>query len=218
MLGARGVAEAIKDQLLARMPDETDRIAGDLDVPVPPVVVGSDPHVVELDAQVRLFASTQLLTDDVGIDDWPFLMVVPTRMSGQKRVDVTADGYPVYQRTYRIRVWTFARGDGVHFVAAVRDRVMLVAAETLLRWQTFGSDERSMRVLENDWTEEYSDVGPDPNLGTTVAAGYIDFAVEVTEVLTAVPILPALPLDAPDPDGRPVDLDTRPLPPHPALD
>lgn len=203
MNGAQGVAVAIDAFLIANVQAEMDRLAVELGPPVP----DADPSVPQLDAVPRLFAPHQLAVDDVGIDDWPFVVTVVTRMQRQRRIDVFDDGSIAYERDYPCRVFGWARGDGFGFTAAVRDRLTLGIVTTLLRDQRFGVD--WLRLEEASLQEFYSDVGDDTTLAATIAASRIEFTVCAAELLT--PTRP--PLGVVDETV----LTTRPLANHPAL-
>lgn len=206
MRGPDGVAAAIAAHLVTRLPGEVDRLAGELGVVTTDPL---NPDVPDLDAMPRIVATAPIPTGDVGIADWPFVVVLVRRMRKQLRVDVAATGAVVYEREYPVRVFGWARGDGYHITRAVRDRLVLALVETMLRWQSFGTD-GEMRVREDTLTEEYSDVGVDEDLGATVAAGYLEVVVVATETLTPA-VAPVGVVDVATPD-------TQHLPPHPALD
>lgn len=219
MLGPREVATAIADVLSAHLPAEVDRLAVELGVAVPALPdqagegAGGDSTAgvdgaLELDAQPRLVAATQLSALDVGYDDWPFVLVVPQNLRSLRRVQVTDSGQYVYVARYPVRIFTWARGDGYHFTAAVRDRLILAVRETLLRRQHLEDAGHALELDETTWSESYSDVGVDDVLKATVAAAYADTEWVVSSLLTPL----AGPL------GQVDTLDTRgQVLPHPAL-
>ena len=206
MLGPREVASAISDVLVAHLPAEVDRLAAAIGPVVPDSPdLGANP---DLDAKPRLIAATQLSALDVGYDDWPFVLVVPQNLRSLRRVQVTDDGNYVYVARYPVRIFTWARGDGYHFTAAVRDRLILAVRETLLRRQHLEDAGHALELDETSWSESYSDVGVDDVLKATVAAAYADTEWVVSSLLE--------PLVAPAGTADTLDTRVQNLP-HPAL-
>lgn len=203
MNGPQELAELVAQFLSDHIEAELDRIAlerGQVTV---------DPFKGEewaLDAKPAFIAATDIASQDVSLDSWPFVVVSTARMSGQRRVDVLGDASVVYRRTYPIRFYIWARGDGYHYTAAVRARLLVGVGECVLRHPTFGTT--TVRVNENDWTEDYSGVGDDVDLGT-VAAGYIETSIDVDETLA-----PPHPVKG---TANTIRLDTQALPAHPAF-
>ena len=209
MIGPRGIAETLAAHLTAHLTDEVDRLEHELGPVVDPGDVAALP---ELSARPHLIGSTQLPVLGVGLDDWPFVIVIVRRMSRQRRVDISEDGVVAYERDYPTRVFGFARGDGYHATAAVRDRLILAISETLLRHHSFGAPGQVMRILGNELVEEYSDVAPetDAENADTIGAAYVEVPVRVHELVT-----PVLPPFGPITE---VGIDTPPLSRHPALE
>lgn len=213
MLGPEGVSQLLAAYLCATTPGIVTRLAEELGQPEPDPLLDpdnpDDPPAAELDAQPRVFPSTEIAIDSVGLDDWPFVISIAAAMKRMRRTDVLPDGSVVYSCTYPARVIVWARGDGFHSTARIRDRLILAVRESLLLGPTAG-DPR-FAIDETSWVERYSDVDKDANLevAQTVAAASADFDMTVSETLT--PLLPA------NPPATEVDLDTTRLPPHPAL-
>ncbi len=207
MFGPETVAIRVAEYLRTTMPMIVQRLADELGEPAPD---SDPPGVPPLDAMPQLFASTQIAVRDVGLDDWPFVIVMGLAMRSLRRTDVAPDGTITYTCTYPVRVFYWARGDGFHATARVRDRMVLAGREALLVDPSLG-DPRFL-VQHVTMVERYSDVDEDeaPNSElATVAVASADFDVIVDEPLT--PLVPG---------GPPVtglDLDTQVLPRHPAL-
>jgi hypothetical protein len=204
VIGPDGLAEALAAFINDNMPPNVNRLADELGQVVHDPFAGAE---LTLDAQPRLVSTTQLPTDAVPLDYWPFVVVVVGRMTGQRRVDVR-DGNVIYERDYQTRLWWWARGDGYSYTSAVRGRGLLALGETLLRAQTFGTAEGKARISDVDWREEYSDVGEDPETRDTIAAAYIETTVTCEETLTGTEPLGV---------ANTFEVDTRALDHHPAL-
>lgn len=212
MLGPEGVAILVNGYLTVRVPVIVDRLAAELGPPDPPPIADpadADPAAAVLDARPQLFAATELAAHTVGLDDWPFVVTIAATMKRMRRTDVLPGGGIVYSCTYPVRVVAWARGDGFHSTSRIRDRLILAIREAMLLDQSAGDARFSLD--ETSWVERYSDVDRDASLevAQTVAAASADFDVTVSETLT--------PLVPPNPPATEVDLDTRRLPPHPAL-
>lgn len=229
MLGASGVAALLSDYLNETLPGVIIRLDAELGPVLPPEVGMADgPGVADdfdldtaggmtvdgtdlpppLSVQPIVIAAAMIDVESVGIDDWPFLVIVVQSMRRMRFLEFTDAGARVFECTYPTAVFSYARGDGFHSTDAIRARLVLAVRETLLVSVNGGGTE--FVIDESTLVERYSDIGSDEVLHATVAAGRTDLDVRVTEVLT--PLSPAVGVVAT------VQPDTRPLPPHPALD
>lgn len=202
MLGPESVGQQLEQLLAAAVPA---RVVV-LDAELGPIVPG------ELDGEdlvtPRLVTSTMIPARDVAIGDWPFLVVVVQRASRFVRADVD-DGALLFDVDYPAHVFVWARGDGWHHTARVRERLTLAVREVLLGRQQLTPD---IRLTESTYREAYSEVGTDPELGATVAATRIEATFTARERLT-----PPAPLGS----VATISVDTPHLgwtaAPHPAL-
>jgi hypothetical protein len=132
-------------------------------------------------------------------DEWPAVLVVGQNLLRQKRIDVTGEG-SVYLRTYRIRVYLFARGSSFEQTSRTRYALVLAAVEALMADQTLGDP--NVTVDEDSIRESYSDVDTPPKSRRSIAAAFIECDATIQEVRTV-------------PDLGEADLITVEL--HPAL-
>lgn len=207
MLGPRIVADAVAGHLAALVGGTLDVLEAEHG----PVLLDPDSPAAGPtgDPAPKLVASTQLSVDGVGVDDWPFLLVVMQRMRKIARVDVDDDGSVLYRCEYPGRVFVWVRGDGFHGVAGLRDRLTLAVRQSLLANQRFGVPAGPMSLLEDELKEAYSDVGVDEELHATVGAAFVEIVVVTHERMA-----PGTP---PAGVAGTVEVDTRTLPAHPAL-
>lgn len=131
---------------------------------------------------------------DVAVGDWPFIAVdvrqVPrSTPAPASRPGVNPGAVQGYLNTYLARLVFWVRGNGYLQTGCVRDRLMLVGRQTILRHRTLlANDVGPVGVLlEATLAEEYVPVGLDPQLEATVAAGMIQAQWRVTENLPDVP-------------------------------
>lgn len=69
---------------------------------------------------------------ELGIDEWPALVVTPATMGGMSRVDVNPDGGETYAVTYSATVYAWVRGDTYADTTRARDAYALAIRSALL--------------------------------------------------------------------------------------
>lgn len=214
MLGIRETAQLLADRAMDHLPGEVARLAGELGaavaVPLPPSEEGPE-QVITLDAIPRMYAATQLRPEYIGAEDWPFVMVVPRAMTALKTMDEAPDGRQLKRATWTTRWWLYARGDGYHITAAVRDRLTLAMMEMLLRDPAWSGElygvPYGVEVQVENMTAQPSDL--DDALASIIGGCWIEAPVHITSWLA--------PLHAPSPVTAVTHTVTRLEDVHPAL-
>lgn len=140
--------------------------------------------------------------DDLGIEEWPAVLVVGQNMTSAVLLEEDDDGDELYRCTYRLHVYVFVRGPSYAGTDALRKRLTLGVRELLLVRPGLAPDVQADRT---SLTESYSDLALDEQ-SRTVGAAYIRVDVTVEESLD--PEVAAVRADA-------VVVDTANLPPHP---
>lgn len=193
MIGLEGAAEHLRAGLAARLPAKLTDLEERYEL-----AAGALPHP-------KRYTAHELPA--VGLEDWPTIMVVGTEtLPGWRHVDTTDAGAAVYAIRYRLRVFTFVRGDTFETTDLVRKRTVLAVREVLVERLAIDADLGFVDVTTI--RESYSDVAPDPEAGATVAAAYTELELVLAEAADAPPPLGVI---------AAFDLDTATLPPHPAL-
>ncbi len=205
MIGYGGVQGIVATALATRLPA---RLAL-LDTQLGPVLNGRS-------AVPAFVASGMRSADQVGLDDWPFVLTVVQGLPQLRLAEMEDDGAQVFWNRYGVRCFVWARGDGFEETDSVRARLTLAVREVLLTGVQFTT---AVKLIPTTVDERYSDVGVDDTLASSVAASWVGFQVEAREVLT--PRTPGAPLAAITVLGEvnPVPLDTQAQAsvPHPAL-
>lgn len=202
MLGPEGAGDAVVTWLAARLPArlrilETRYELEGVDVLPDPVLVA---------AQDR---------GPMAIEDWPAVLALPQGTISTRLVEVLDDGAEVYRVRYRLRIYAWVRSEGYAATDTLRKRYTLAIREALLERKQLvaapaygvAATGSAFAVAPETIREDYSDVMTD-TAGRTIAAAFIEVAVDVDEVL-----------EGPAPFGtvETTQVDTAALPPHPAL-
>lgn len=205
--GPAGAAQAFADLLYARLPAEVARLEAELGPAVP--LSEEPPHPV-LDATPRMVTTRTVDPDfgEVSIVDYPFVVVLPSRLVRADYSRGRAGDGSVARMRYAMGLVLFAAGQGYGATQAVRDRLLLATRETLLRWPKLGLGADSPIELDpNSLRESYAPTGIDDRLASHVTAARLDVEAVLTErvapvdpgylVETVVADTEALPLRAP---------------------
>lgn len=188
MNGLEGACDAVTGYLTAGLPAKTAQLRERYAVTAEqlPDVTTVLPHDV----------------DNLGIEQWPAVLVIGQNMTGAVLLDVDDAGDELYRCTYRLHVYVFARGPSYAGTDALRKRLTLGVRELLL---VQPGPAPQVLVDRTTLTESYSDLALDEQ-SRTVGAAYIRVDVTVEESLN--PEVAAVRADA-------VVVDTANLPPHP---
>lgn len=170
MRGGAAVAQVYSDLIVQRTPEMLARLAVEQGGPVP----GSD---------LALVAPGQRAADQIRLEDWPFVLVVPQRTESIAPDTVSGDGSMTYRVTYRLRIFVWARGNGFIETDLARHRLTLAVLETLL---AYPQPQSHLRTDPTTVVTDYSDVVNDEALASTIAAASVDLAVTAHEALTPV--------------------------------
>ncbi|KWW97402.1 hypothetical protein LI90_4374 (plasmid) [Carbonactinospora thermoautotrophica] len=190
MDGLEGACTLLADRLRAALPGKTAelRTRYGADPAALPDVVTVEPHDV----------------DQLGVEQWPAVLVVGQETRGIRPVDVGPTS-EVYQVRYALRVFVWARGDGYAQTDTLRKRLTLGVRELLLTRRLLAP---AGRVEPSSLAESYSDLARD-EAGRTIGGAFIAVEVTLEETLTSE-TPPVGMVDT-------VSVDTGSLPPHPAL-
>ena len=172
MIGPDGAARKLAQHLADFLPARIELLRqqqGD-------VVGGPDAQVIP-----RLIHFTQVPILDVGVNDWPFLLVIPMQTNRMLLTDTLDDGTKKYDCMYLTRVFVYVRGVGFDQVSSIRGRLLLATREVLLAKPSPGS---GIKIEPAEMTEEHSDVATSEELGGSIAASYIDVDLKVAELLS----------------------------------
>lgn len=141
--GPQATARAIRDALALAVPGQLAALAASWGgVPLDAKRAGAAPSFV-VDDRARLEP-----------DVWPAVKVLPGRMSSHVAEDRGADGAMRYRVTYRVALWTWARGSTWEATVNARGRLMLAVRYALLGAPIAGG----RRVVPGSLVEDYYDV------------------------------------------------------------
>lgn len=171
MRGMREAKRITAAKLEARLPAVLETLAAQ-----------EGPEAVAALETPRFYATHE--APQLALDEWPAVVVVGQEAGDLRLVDRLDEGASygdVYEATYRLRVFTFARAQSYAEVSAARDRLALAVRQVLLEELSVGDDDA--RVDPTSIRESYSDVMPD-ELGRSVAAAFLEVAITLTETVT----------------------------------
>lgn len=114
------------------------------------------------------------------LDRYPLLAVVGVRTAPRRRVGHDVGGAIVYEATYGLRVFVWARDQGWDRTIDVRDNLTAAVSTLLLDRQTLGRDDAV--IDETTVLEEYSDVTPVRG-DRYVAGSFVAFDLQLAETL-----------------------------------
>jgi hypothetical protein len=190
-----------------RGPDSAAKlVAGRLEARVPLKIteletrLGLTPGSIELP---RLYASEE--RPQIELDLWPAIIVVP-QGSELRAVEILNAGI-AYAVTYRLRVYSFARGQEFAETSTARHRLALAVREVLLERPSLGDP--GARIDPSLYRESYSDVDVDERDGRSIAGAFAEVSLIIEETMASIESI-----------GHPGPLipEATGLPPHPALD
>ena len=177
-----------------------------------------------IEARLNLEAATlpnpsQVLAHErgpLGIEDWPSVFVLPQGSVRNTFVDTEPDGSETYLVTYNMQVLGWVRADSYESTNTLRLRYALAIREALLERKQLalpgghvaGNPDSDLAVDPASIRESYSPVLTDESK-RTIAGVTVNLNVTVREVLAPPPPLGTV---------NTTDVDTVPLPAHPALD
>lgn len=202
--GAEGAARALADRLSQALPDHLDKLSTLLalmdPLPHPVKVVWHD-------------------IDELGIDDYPTVLVMPVSTEGMEHIDVEGPtNGDTWRVTYRLNILAWVRSREGHaetsllamrYAAALRD--CLLHRTRLHPWQDRDTGLPPAAVDPTSLREDYSPVAVDA-AGRTIAAVQIRCDVHRVEHIDGPEPLGAVATTVVD--GRAVGVD-QPI--HPAL-
>ena len=162
MRGIEDAAVAVAARVRAAMPAKLAELRGRYE----------DPQLPDL-VTVATFDQAHL-----SMDKWPAVLIVPGTTVAMRRTDT--DGVDeVWEVRYRLRAFSYVRGQHEDRTAQVRYRHALALREVLMTSRRF----EGMTILADTIRESYSDVETAPEGAGTVAAAYLEFEMTAAETL-----------------------------------
>ncbi|WP_288797848.1 hypothetical protein [uncultured Arsenicicoccus sp.] len=213
MRGIHAAATRAAEWLAAEVPTALDRIR--ISEALDPADLPSPEHVWGHDI------------NQLGIDDWPAVLVVPGQQRGMQYLDALDDGGELYAVTYSLIIYGWVRAEDYEATARIRDRYGLAIREALLTRKQMSAarawDDPTPRTADA-WVKPETireDYGPPTSDGRRTIAGVeVRLDITVIEQLSGPTVLgdaaaPVTKTVTPEPTST--GGDTRTLPPHPAL-
>jgi hypothetical protein len=204
MRGPRGVRHAVTEFVRATLPVYVDGCraawgvtAAELPLPV------SAPDDPRTDAY--------LPHEPKAVDRWPLIAVTSGRRT-QRHIDYAADGSPVYEAKYPIRVYSWVKDAGYQRTQDQRDDLATAIQVMFLANTNLGSG-GPLTMVPSSLVVDFSSVEAVKG-ERFIAAAYVGFDVQVIETLTD---RLALPGEQPRDTVGSVTVTGSALPPHPAL-
>jgi hypothetical protein len=127
--------------------------------------------------------------EPLALDTWPTIITVAINAGSFSRFGHELGFDPVYNVTYSLRTYIWARGGDSEQATLMRDRLTAVVRSALLDYPCFNRHDttRDARVEESTLTEEYSDLTL--LKGDRVLAGaFIGYNVVMEEAITRAPV------------------------------
>lgn len=174
MRGMRAAKAAVAARLEARVPGLLGELAAD-----EALAIGDGDGQVALP---KLYATHE--APQLTLDQWPAIVVVGQETTGLRPVDTIdtdTELAEVWEGTYLLRLFTFARAQTFAQVSADRDRLVLAVRQVLLERPSL-DDALGARIVPGSIRESYSDVMPD-ELGRSVAAAFLEVSLDLTETI-----------------------------------
>lgn len=129
---------------------------------------------------------TFLSYEPPALDRWPMVITVAISASNFNRGDYNLRLDPIYNITYSMRTYIWARAVGPEECTLMRDRLVTVIRAALLDYPCLRSNkpEEYLEVMINDATmrEEYSDLTPIKG-ERYLAGAYVAYDMVVTEII-----------------------------------
>lgn len=129
---------------------------------------------------------TFLSYEPVALDRWPMVITVAISASNFVRGDYTATRDPIYNVTYSMRTYVWARATGTEECTIMRDRLVTVVRAALLDYPCLRANkpEEYLEVMIDDTTmrEEYSDLTPIKG-ERYLAGAYVSYDMVVREIV-----------------------------------
>jgi len=130
---------------------------------------------------------TFLSYEPVALDRWPMVITVAISASNFVRGDYGPSLDPIYNITYSMRTYVWARANGTEECTIMRDRLITVIRAALLDYPCLKANKPAeyLEVMIDDTTmrEEYSDLTPIKG-ERYLAGAYIGYDMVVREVIT----------------------------------
>jgi hypothetical protein len=129
---------------------------------------------------------TFLSYEPVALDRWPMVITVAISASNFNRGDYNLTRDPIYNVTYSMRTYVWARATGSEECTLMRDRLITVIRAALLDYPCLKANkpEEYLEVMIDDTSmrEEYSDLTPIKG-ERYLAGAYIGYDMVVREII-----------------------------------
>lgn len=177
-MGAEETVEAVRARLEAAVPGRLDALEAANGWEA---ALGWHPNTdPPVKLRPRLYAGED--RPELSLDEFPAVLVV-----GQEAPTLIAeppeDGELVWRATYRLRIFTFVRGQEFAQTSAYRYRLIRAVREVLAASPRL-TETIAVAAQGSPWRESYSETsGVDPDDGRSVAGAYLELPVRAEERL-----------------------------------
>lgn len=167
MKGIEATKQLVADHLAAHIPDVLDDLADDVDPPKSYRLWGDQQHIAA---------------------DMPVIEIVALTTPTVRPLDITDQGAPLVEISYRLRMFLWVRGDNFEQTTHRRDVLTTALLMVPLTWVQL---DPAAKFDTTTITSALSDVVQDDRSPASIAAAYVEALVKVEETVDIDPLATA---------------------------